>query len=92
MKLNALIDPGIFEELRKLTRSMTAGEKGFGKYTYAGQEKYLGYAPVPGTHWTLGVTGATAELNSRLGGLKMVGTLTPASPVSLASRSPLLKE
>jgi len=44
------------EELYNLQKKMAAGETGVGEYTYNGVTKYMGYAPVEGTNWALGVT------------------------------------
>ncbi len=52
---DAKSDPAL-EDLAAMEHSMTNGEDGFGKYTYAGATKYLAYTPVAGTNgWSLGV-------------------------------------
>ncbi|HHV64849.1 MAG TPA: methyl-accepting chemotaxis protein [Peptococcaceae bacterium] len=48
-------DPQL-EQLYNLEKKMVAGETGVGEYTYNGVTKYMGYAPVEGTNWSLAVT------------------------------------
>lgn len=46
-KLNAIAD---------LEKKMTAGEKGYGIYSYQGQRKLLAFAPIEGTNgWSVGI-------------------------------------
>lgn len=42
--------------LAELVKKMTAGEAGYGRYWFNGVDKLMGYAPVAGTHWGVGVT------------------------------------
>lgn len=44
------------KSLAKLERRMKNGETGFGKYTYAGDVKFLAYAPIEINGWSIGVT------------------------------------
>jgi len=44
------------EQLYNLEKKMAAGETGVGEYTYNGVAKYMGYALVEGTDWSLAVT------------------------------------
>ena len=50
------------KSLVDLERKMVAGEKGSGEYTYNGVTKFLAYAPVAGTNWSLAVTAPQSEL------------------------------
>ncbi len=48
-------DPGL-AQLEKLTLQMINGETGVGEYTYKDESKYMGFAPVIGTDWSLAIT------------------------------------
>ena len=50
------------EEINLIARRMIAGNSGFDEYTHGG-ERYLAYAPIPTTGWSVGVTGERDELN-----------------------------
>lgn len=41
---------------------MTSGEMGFAKYWFSGQDKVMGFAPVIGSDWAVGVTIPEAEV------------------------------
>lgn len=43
-------------DLADLITRMTSGEKGHGEYWFKGVDKYMGYAPVAGTSWAVGLT------------------------------------
>ena len=44
------------QPLAQLHEKMLAGEKGFGTYTYEGEAKLFGYAPISGEQsWSIGV-------------------------------------
>jgi len=67
--VNVKEDSGLTEVVA-LEQKMINGEKGTGKYTYDGIEKYLAYSPVPGTTWSLAVVVEQSEVLSELDGLK----------------------
>ncbi|WP_394526093.1 methyl-accepting chemotaxis protein [Lacrimispora sp. JR3] len=51
-------------ELKKVSEiqsHMTAGETGIGEFRYNKTDKFVGYAPVPGTEWSVGITMTKAE-------------------------------
>lgn len=48
--------------LVKLERKMVRGMMGAGEYIYKGERKYLGFAPVPGTNWSLAMTAPRQEV------------------------------
>jgi len=48
-------DPNL-NALAELVKRMTAGEAGVGTYWFNGENKYMGYAPIPGSAWGVGVT------------------------------------
>lgn len=66
---NTIEDAKENEDLRQLANlesKMILGETGVGQYTYGGTDKLMGYAPVPGTDWSLAVT---ADMNEILEGV-----------------------
>ncbi|WP_407307711.1 methyl-accepting chemotaxis protein [Desulfosporosinus sp. SB140] len=52
------------EPLVSLEKQMTEGKTGVGEYEYNGVVKYLGYAPVEGTNWSLAVAAPKDEVMS----------------------------
>ena len=44
------------KQMAAISLRMTKGESGVGEYTYKGVTKYMGYAPVQGTDWSLAIT------------------------------------
>jgi methyl-accepting chemotaxis protein len=67
--VNVKKDP-LLEKLVELEKKMVAGEKGVGSYTYNKVNKYMGYAPVKGTGWSLAVVMNTDELLAELSHLR----------------------
>lgn len=59
------------QELADIQKKMGLGEMGIGKYRYDGIDKYIGYAPVKGTEWSVGVAVSKGEVLSELNGLKI---------------------
>ncbi len=57
---NVKTDPEL-QSLVELEQKMVEGESGTGEYTYKGMTKYMGYAPVRGTNWSLAVTTLKSE-------------------------------
>ena len=56
--------------LVEIEKKMVAGEAGTGEYVYDGVSKYVGYAPVKGTGWSLAVVIAQEEILSETSSLK----------------------
>ncbi|ADK15535.1 MULTISPECIES: methyl-accepting chemotaxis protein [Clostridium] len=54
-----------------IEKKMMNGESGVGEYTYGGVRKYLGYAPVNGTNWSIAVTSPKAEVLSGTNTLRL---------------------
>lgn len=52
------------EPLAKLHRQMVERKTGAGEYEFGGAVKYLGYAPIEGTDWSLAVAAPKAEVMS----------------------------
>ncbi|QZY54802.1 methyl-accepting chemotaxis protein [Crassaminicella profunda] len=48
--------------LATLTEQMIDGQSGTGKYYFQGQDKIMGYAPIEGTVWAVGVTSYVSEM------------------------------
>ncbi len=54
-------DPS-FQSLANQVKRMAVREKGFGEYSLNESNLYVGFAPVPGTNWSLGVTAPKDEV------------------------------
>lgn len=54
----------------EVQKKMMAGETGVGTYSYNGVAKYMGYAPVEGTTWSLAVTAPKSEVMSGVNSLR----------------------
>lgn len=52
---NAKNDPEL-AQLGELSQKMANGDTGVGEYSYKGVSKYMGFAPVMGTDWSLAIT------------------------------------
>lgn len=57
--------------LADIEKKMMNGESGIGEYTYGGISKYLGYAPVKGTNWSIGITSQKSEILKEANDLKI---------------------
>ncbi len=53
-------DSGL-QQLADLEKKMTEGKAGVGEYSYKGVTKYMGFAPVQGTGWSLAITSPKSE-------------------------------
>ncbi len=65
-KVNFNSDPKATPPLKAAVEKMLKGEKGIAGYTYDGIEKYLAYAPITGTAWSIGVTVPSVEARAQL--------------------------
>ncbi|MFL0167435.1 methyl-accepting chemotaxis protein [Candidatus Clostridium helianthi] len=63
-------DPSL-KAIADIETKMGAGETGIGEYAFGGTEKYVGYAPVSGTEWSVGVIVTENEILSELNTLKI---------------------
>ena len=66
------------EELRPLANLMNLmmeGKEGVGEYKYQGVTKYMGYAPVEGTTWSLAITAPKTEVMAKVNQLALVITI-----------------
>lgn len=59
------------KSLADIESKMINKENGIGEYYYNGLTKYLGYAPVQGTNWSVGITVTENEMLSELNSLKI---------------------
>ncbi len=62
---NVKVNPDL-ESLVKLQQKMVNGEKGAGKYRYNGANKFMGYAPIAQTEWSIAIATTEKEV---LGGI-----------------------
>jgi len=58
------------EALANLEKKMMAGETGIGSYTYEGKSKTMGFAPIPGTDWSIAVVADSDEIMGSLKSLR----------------------
>jgi len=63
------------KDLANIETKMGKGETGIGKYIYNGTPKYVGYAPVEGTDWSVGVLVLKSEILSEFNTLKIFAVL-----------------
>jgi len=62
---NVKEDPGL-KAVVELEQQMIEGNEGTGEYTYNGQTKYMGFAPVRGTNWSLAITAPKSEAMAKV--------------------------
>jgi len=72
MKYNPLLDKSADTRFVEAAKKMTAGETGISRYIFEDVDKYVGYAPVPGTKWSLAVTAPMTELSEQLASLPVL--------------------
>lgn len=80
---NVKNDPKL-EPLAELEKQMTEGKTGVGEYEYESIVKYLGFAPVNGTNWSIAVAAPKSEVLSGLNTLRIY-MLTAAAVFLLLS-------
>ncbi|MFQ6120282.1 MAG: cache domain-containing protein, partial [Methanosarcinales archaeon] len=49
-------------ELRQIVENMTSGNTGYGKLDFEGVEKYIAYAPINTTSWSLGIVVPVSDI------------------------------
>lgn len=67
---NVKEDPSL-APLVELEKKMVAQQTGFGEYVYGGEVNYLGYAPIPGTLWSIAVTSTEKETSADVDKLRI---------------------
>lgn len=72
---NAQNDPSL-ASLARVKEQMITGENGYGEYTYDDTSKVVGYAPIPGTTWSVGITTDKDEVLAGLMALRSNMILT----------------
>ncbi len=66
MQTNVLTDPNANNELKNITNKMVNAENGISNYEESGIKRYVAYAPIPGTHWSLGINVPEDEILVKL--------------------------
>ncbi len=84
-KANVSNDPNATPALKAAVEKMLKGEKGIASYPYANVEKYLAYAPIAGTPWSIGVTVPASEAQARLKTFAMISLVTIGLVLVLAT-------
>ena len=69
MKINGLTDASTPPALKEITAKMVKGEQGVAQYTFKDGVKYIAYAPIPGTTWSLAVNVPAKEVLAKLNAL-----------------------
>jgi len=72
MKLNLLQDSGLDPNLTAAAQKMTKGESGVTRCDFEGVSKFIAYAPVAGTKWSLVLTSPVAEISATLKSLAAI--------------------
>ncbi|MHB8061926.1 MAG: methyl-accepting chemotaxis protein [Ruminiclostridium sp.] len=67
---NVKKDPEL-KSLVELEQQMVDGKEGTGEYTYTSITKYMGFAPVQGTNWSLAVTAQKSEAMAKVNELAL---------------------
>jgi len=84
MKKNLLQDTTTEPSLKEITARMVKGEQGVAQYTFKGMKKYLAYAPIPGTTWSMAVNVPVAEVYSKLNTLMWISLLIALIVLAMA--------
>ncbi len=71
------------KELVELEQQMAEGKEGVGEYSYKGSSKYMGFAPVQGTNWSLAITAPKSEVMAKANQLAI--TMIIISIISLVA-------
>ena len=66
LKTNILTDPNASNQLKTIINKMVNAENGTSNYVEEGIRRYVAYAPIPGTHWSLGVNVPEEEILVKL--------------------------
>ncbi len=66
MKMNFLKDANIPAELKEMATRMAKKETGITVYTFNGINRYAGFAPIPGTDWSIGSNVPVSEVTGIL--------------------------
>lgn len=66
-------------QLEKLTQKMVSGNAGVGEYSYNGDSKYMGFAPIAGTDWSLAITAPSEVVMGEV--TKLIGSIVVISVI-----------
>ncbi|MBW6408674.1 methyl-accepting chemotaxis protein [Clostridium weizhouense] len=72
---NIKTDPSL-ESIVKIEKKMTQGESGAGDYSYKGKNKYVGYAPIKTTGWSIAIVTEKDEVLSEINLLRLLIGIT----------------
>ena len=81
LKHNVLRDPQMGPDIKDVVSKMVNRQTGLAKYDYNNVAKYLAFAPVPGTNWSLAIN---APVNEVLGQLSSINRLIVGAPLFVA--------
>lgn len=76
--LDAVKEESDLQELAKLVNLMIEGKEGVGEYRYQGVTKYMGFAQVEGTSWSLAITAPRSEVMAKVDQLTFIILLLSA--------------
>jgi len=85
LKHNILKDPHIDPSLKDAVNKMVNRQTGLTTYVYENTIKYLAYAPIQGTNWSLAINAPAYEVLKQLSPIKRLIIIIPVFVVVLAS-------
>jgi methyl-accepting chemotaxis protein len=75
MKTNFIQDAATDPSLKEIAVNMAKGKEDIARYSFNGVEKYVAYAPIPGTPWSLAVNVPVKEVSAKLNNLMWMSLL-----------------
>ena len=76
MKQNTLTDADVKTQVKEITQKMVRGDAGISQETQSSTPRYMAYAPIPGTKWSLGINVPEKEILIKLAPLMNVSLIT----------------
>ncbi|KYZ78159.1 hypothetical protein AXX12_01030 [Anaerosporomusa subterranea] len=76
MKVNGLTDTQLPPGIRSVNERLVKGEKGIASYDFAGDSKYVSFAPIPGVKWSLAINVPKSEVTSAVSALTTISLVT----------------
>jgi len=83
-KVNQLTDPSCSPALKAIADKSIKGDTGIGRYEYGGVDKYVAYAPIEGTNWSIGVNVPVREATARMTSFTWTSIITIALVLVIA--------
>lgn len=80
---NVKIDSKL-QQLANLQQQMIEGNEGVGEYNYKGITKYMGFAQVEGTNWSLAITAPKSEVMAKVNQLALTMTIVSISFIGVS--------